>query len=324
MLLSNKILTRHEINIIVIQELVINGFNLSIMSKDWILVYPSTHCAHPGKSRTLMLVSTMISTDSWEQVDFPSGDVTAIVIKGEWGKITIFNIYNDSNNNKTINQLKLFHRTRPNVMNQVEAGVAHILWLGDFNRHHPHWDDPNDTRLFTESALKAAEILIEAVALLWLDLILPSGIPMHCHHVMKKWSCLDQVFISEHSADLVEVCDLEACFHSVKTDHLPIITPLNMSTPAAPSTSLHNFRDMDWIDFHNNLEGHLHHLEQPKRIANQEQLDKSCKELMTVLQMTIEAKVPKLELCSKSKQWWTKELMQMHHWMNILGRSSYK
>ena len=219
----------------------INGFNLSIASKDWILVYPSMHCAHPGRTHTLTLISTAISTDNWEQLDFPSGDVTAIIIKGEWGKITIFNIYNDGNNNETINQLKLFHRTRPDIMNQAEAGVAHILWLGDFNWHHPHWDDPNDTRLFTESTLKAAEILIEVVASLGLDLILPSSIPMHSHHIMKKWSHLDQVFISEHSADLVEVCDIETCFCSIKTDHLPIITQLNMSTPTAPSTSFHNF-----------------------------------------------------------------------------------
>ena len=283
MLLSNSILTKHEINIIAIQEPVMNGFNQSITSKDWILVYPSMHCAHPGKSCTLMLISTTISTDSWEQLDFPSGDVTAIIIKGEWGKITIFNIYNDGNNNKTINLLKLFHRTRPDVMNQAEAGAAHILWLGDFNWHHPHWDNPNDTRLFTEGALKAAEILIEAVALLGLDLILPSGIPMHHHHIMKKWSHLDQVFISDHSVDLVEVCNMETCFCSIKTDHLPIITQLNMATPTAPSSSFHNFQDVDWIDFHNNLEGHLNHLEKPKKIENQEQLDKSCKELTVAL-----------------------------------------
>ena len=212
MLLSSRILTKHGINIIALQEPVINGFNLSIASKDWILVYPSMHCVHPGKTHTLTLISTAISTDNWEQLDFPSGDVTAITIKGEWGKITMFNIYNDGNNNKTINQLKLFHRSRPNVTNQAEAGAAHILWLGDFNQHHPHWDDPNDTRLFTESALKAAETLIKVVALLGLDLILPSGIPTHHHHVMKKWSHLDQVFMSEHSLDLVEVCDMETCF----------------------------------------------------------------------------------------------------------------
>ena len=40
--------------------------------------------------------------------------------------------------------------------------------------------------------------------------------------------------------------------------------------------------------------------------------------------MTIEDKVPKMELCSKSKRWWTKELTQMWHQMNILSRLSYK
>ena len=97
-----------------------------------------------------------------------------------------------------------------------------------------------------------------------------------------------------------------------------------MSTPTAPTSNFHNFQDVDWTDFHNSLEGQLNQLDLPKRIVNQEQLDKSCKELMIALQLTIEAKVPKSEICSKSKCWWTKELMQLHCQMNILSRSSYK
>ena len=71
-------------------------------------------------------------------------------------------------------------------MEHVEAGEAHIIWVGDFNRHHPHWDDPNDTRLFTNKALKATDILIEVVASLGLDLTLPSGLSTHLHNVTKK------------------------------------------------------------------------------------------------------------------------------------------
>ena len=211
-LISNNLLTKHEIDIVALQEPAVNRFNQSIASKDWVSVYPSTHCTHPKKTHTLMLVSAKISTDNWEQMDFPSGDITIVVIKGTWGRITILNIYNDSNNNKMINQLKHFHRTKLDIRNQSEERTVHTMWLGDFNCHHPHWDDLSDTRLFTEEALKAAEVLMEAVVSLGMDLILPSGIPMHFHYVMKKWSQLDQVFLSDHSLDLVEVCNTEAHF----------------------------------------------------------------------------------------------------------------
>jgi hypothetical protein len=208
-LLSNNILVKHDVGIVAFQEPAINGFNNSIASKDWISVYPTTHRAHPGKTCTLTLIRSNCSTDAWEQIDFPSGDVTIIALKGTWGKMILFNIYNECTSNETITQLKHFHRTRPDIVEQTESGPTHILWAGDFNRHHPHWDDPNNTRLFTTEALNAAEVLIETAASLGLELALPSGIPTHYHNVTKKWSRLDQVFISEHSTDLIEVCDTE-------------------------------------------------------------------------------------------------------------------
>ena len=70
-------------------------------------------------------------------------------------------------------------------------GEAHILWVGDFNRHHPLWDSPKDTQLFISDATNAAEKLIEAISDTGLELVLPSGILMHEHNVTKCWSRLD-------------------------------------------------------------------------------------------------------------------------------------
>ena len=147
--------------------------------------------------------------DAWEQIDFPSGDVTIITLKGTWGTVSIFNIYNDCANSETIHQLKAFHRSHPEIMETSEEGTAHVLWVGDFNHHHLFWDNPSNTRLFTMEAMKAATTLIEVIASLGLELALPSGIPTHYHNVTKKWSRLDQVFISDHSTDLLEACDTE-------------------------------------------------------------------------------------------------------------------
>ena len=87
------------------------------------------------------------------------------------------------------------------------AGTAHVLWLGNFNRHHPYWDDPNNTRLFTSEATWAVEKLIKTVADMGLDLALPSGIPIHRYNVTKKWSRLDQVFISDRSENAIISCN---------------------------------------------------------------------------------------------------------------------
>jgi len=92
------------------------------------------------------------------------------------------------------------------------TSVAHNIWVGDFNRHHPHWDDRNDERLFTSEALDAANYLIDTVSVLGLEMALPRSIPTHLHNVTKKWSRLDQVFISDHSTELIESCDTETRF----------------------------------------------------------------------------------------------------------------
>ena len=319
-LLSNNILIKLDIDIVALQELSINDFNNSIASKDWITIYPTTHGAHPNKTRTLTLIRSTISTDMWEQLDFPSGDVTIILLKGNWGKLTLFNIYNDGKSNNTIEQLKHFHRTNTNIIEHTETDPAHIIWAGDFNCHHPHWDNPNDTWLFTTEVLDAAEVLIEAVASLGLKLTLLSGTPMHLHNVTKKWTRLDQVFITEHSTELIEVCDTEISFRSVKTDHLPVVTKLNLTIPTSQPISCRNFRDVDWNEFCNSLTKHLKNMDNPGPISSQANLNERCVTLTEAIQAAIEESVPISKICSKSKHWWTRELTQMRRRMNKLGR----
>ena len=108
-LLSNNHLVKMDINIIALQEPAINAFNNSIASRDWIPIYPATHGNTPNETRSIILIRASISTDTWNQLDFPSGDVTVIQIKGNWGKLTLFNIYNDGNHNNTITVLTKFH-----------------------------------------------------------------------------------------------------------------------------------------------------------------------------------------------------------------------
>ena len=57
-----------------------------------------------------MLINTTIPMENWEQVEFPSGDITVLRISGDWGRITIFNIYNDCLHDRTIHKLTRFHR----------------------------------------------------------------------------------------------------------------------------------------------------------------------------------------------------------------------
>ncbi|KAH9955354.1 Endonuclease/exonuclease/phosphatase, partial [Russula dissimulans] len=168
-------------DVVALQEPSVNFLNLTVASKDWTPVYPSTHASSPEKTRSLILISASLSSESWEQLSFPSGDVTVISLTCNYGKLLLFNIYNDGTSDETIEQLANYHRTS-NATRGTDDGRPHILWVGDFNRHHPMWDDPGDTRLFTGEALDNAEVLIEAVANAGLELALPCGIPTHVHN----------------------------------------------------------------------------------------------------------------------------------------------
>ncbi|KAI0046412.1 hypothetical protein FA95DRAFT_1494092, partial [Auriscalpium vulgare] len=83
-----------EFDVIAIQEPYIKRDSHTYAGAPWRVVYPSTHFSDPSATRALYLVRDNLDTNSWQQIDFPSGDVCIIQITGEWGQLTIFNVYN--------------------------------------------------------------------------------------------------------------------------------------------------------------------------------------------------------------------------------------
>ena len=136
-----------------------------------------------------------------------------------------------------------------------------------------------------------------------MDLMLPSGIPTHQHNVTKWWMWLDQVFLSDHSIDVLISCDTQAQWRGINTDHLPIITALNLMLAEVPTTMTRNFRDVDWERFREKLEAHLVKLGVPNWINNQTQLDNACEKVMLAIQDTIAAEVPTTSISPKTKHW---------------------
>ena len=322
-LVSNNDLIRKGINIIALQEPSIDANGYTLASKDWVPIYPTLHRKSNAATRAVTLIRESIKSDTWKQIDFPSCDVVVIQISGEWGKLTIANIYNDCHNDETVRLLKDFHNRNQAEITQTISGTAHTLWVGDFNRHHPYWDDPSDGRLFTNEATDAAKRLIEAVADIGLELALPSGIPTHRHSVTKLWSRLDQVFISDCSINALISCETQPDHWGVNTDHLPILTVLNLKAEHVVEQEIPNFRDVDWEEFQKELSTQLDKIPAPSTITSQSQLNRACESLTKALQRTIEFQVPTATITPKSKRWWTKELTQLRRRANKLGRQSY-
>ena len=177
----------------------------------------------------------------------------------------------------------------------------HTIWLGDFNRHHPYWDNTSDNRLFTKAALNKAKYLISAIADAGLDLVLPPKIPTHKHNITKKWTRLDHVFLSDHSSNTLLFCEVLDDNLGPNTDHLPIITKLDLALTKVPERKIPNFRNIDWEKFRKVLEDKLQTLGLPRPIKSQGELDLECHRLTSILQMTIQSEVPIYDLSPKSR-----------------------
>ena len=107
-------------------------------------VYPTDRVKQEEKTtRSVIWVSTELSTGSWNEITINNNnDITAIQLTGEFGRLTIFNIYNDCNNMDMVRRLRQYLHENP--IGTPSNENDHMLWVGDFNCHSPLWDKDED------------------------------------------------------------------------------------------------------------------------------------------------------------------------------------
>lgn len=170
----------------------------------------------------------------------------------------------------------------------------HMLWLGDYNCHHPLWDEDHNSHLFTAAALEAAGKVLELVADYGMIQILPKDIPMLQLLSMRNWTCPDNVFCTEHTSELLVSCNMAPEKQGPKTDHLPILMVLNMSTPASDESPSWNYHSIDWDKFCPALETSLTNLSGPPRIIETaEEFQRAACNLDEALCNAVETTIPK-------------------------------
>ena len=137
-----------DYDIMLIQEPYTTQFNAIRMPTNFRPVYPSNRFQDDSPIRSVIWVNKQLETTNWKILDIQNTrDITAIQLKGEYGKISIFNIYNDCTHSR--NEEILNNYLTDNRRELMEENDNHMIWAGDFNRHHPLWDDDKDVHLFT-------------------------------------------------------------------------------------------------------------------------------------------------------------------------------
>ena len=310
-------------DIMLIQEPYATRLNAIRTPTNFSSVFPSNRFKEDTTTRSVIWVNKSLDTSNWMAISIPdTSDITAIQLKGEYGKITIFNIYNDCTHSRNEETLENYLRNRRNALANGED--THMIWAGDFNRHHPLWDDDRDTRLFTRQVLREAEGIIDLIAEYDMEMALPKGIPTLQHMRSRNYSRPDNVFCSTTLRPYVVKCKVEAQLRPPSTDHFPILTQIDLPQSRIPPDPSFNFRAADWDEFRQALANRLNLMPRPEPIEDVQQLERMGSDLTRALQETIEEKIKRSKPRPDARRWWNSDLKKMRKELNKLRAVSYK
>src|SRR5271155_5465789 len=253
--LTVQLATLHSVedkyDVICIQEPYFDFQSFSRATGVWTTVYPSgfSRAADSPPPRALTLIYTKISTNCWVQVPVDSLDVVAVQITSDRGVLNVYNVYNNCSHSDTIKKLE-DHMVNRAVTHASPTGrdtVTGDVWLGDFNRHNPWWEDPSNSRLFTNRNLNDGQILIDLLSDYNMDLALPQYIPTIVNSRGGN-TRPDNIFILQDISNWIVKCDVLAD-RPPKADHFPIVTYIDFPLSKPIKAQPWNFRATDWDHF---------------------------------------------------------------------------
>jgi hypothetical protein len=310
-----------------IQEPYLDFLNNTRAPTGWTTIYPPTHFkAESERTRSIILVSPHLATSNWMDLRIDSPDVTGIQIWGEFGTIRFFNIYNDCDHSASIDTLKKWYRnaaaaSSPPTPAQTPRAPAHALWLGDFNRHDPLWEEERNKHLFTREAERKTRPLLSMLAAYDMEMVLPKNIPTLEASSTKNWTCPDNVFGSGAIHQRIIKCDVDPSRRPPLADHLPIVTEIDVLAVTNNEKPRRDWRDVDWTEFTGELIQQLTTIGEPKEIHSWEQLKKAIEDLEMCIGKTVSSTVPMKKPTPFRKRWWTKELTEAR---KALKRASHR
>jgi len=296
------------------------GNTVTRASRSWRVLYPDTHYLdNTPKLRSIILVNTNLSTEHYEQIQFQSPDITGIRIKTEGCSLTLLNVYVDCNHNTAIVEITEY-LTRLFPEDHIPDD-HHVIVAGDFNRHHSWWEDENNAHLTTGETM--IQPLLDLIYRFDLRMALPAKIPTLQALSTGNWTRPDNVWCSNQTTDLFTRCDTDPGLRGPNTDHVPILSMLDLPVTKNTPKPTRNFRITDWEDFNEHLATALTP-NAPKQLRSKTEFDAALTSITDAIKDTINAKVPISKPFPHTKRWWSHELNQLRKRKNRLANASYR
>ena len=221
----------------------------------WHALYPTLHGHTDQVTRTLTLVNTHLSMNSWTQIPIKSCDIVALQFHGDYSTVRFINIYNDGNHGDVLRELNQYMRNPASRMCPGEP--LHYVWMGDFNHHSPLWDEECNNHLFLWRALQATQPLINLLGSYHMKMALPKDVPTLEAKATKNLTCPDNVFCSTGLLEHFVTCNTEPAWWPIKTDHFPIISIIDITPSSKDFTPQPIYKETEWNDFRESLKVEL-------------------------------------------------------------------
>ena len=307
-------------DIILLQEPWIGSINTRT-TPFWTPLYPDIFLNNRSTTpRSLILVNNNIPSDSYTHLLLPSLDASGIQIKVLDQTLIIINIYNACDHNDTLHAVSAF--LSPMFPDDHVPENTHVILGGDFNRHHPLWEEPRN------SHLKSSELLLlplmNIIRQLDLRMALPPCIPTLEALSTRNWTRPDNVWCSSHSTDLFIRCTTDPGLRAPNTDHLPIVYTLDIPVPRSAKTQTRNFRATNWAEFTSTLSAILDDSPKPRRIRSHQEFRSAISTLNAAIASSIAEHVPLSTPAPFTKRWWTPQLSALRKKKNRLSNLSYR
>jgi hypothetical protein len=251
-------LHKFRADICIIQEPYIDSKGNTRAPPNWTTIYPPDHLLeNQPRTRSVILISPQIGADICSTIPIDSPDITAIQIETKLGSLRIFNIYNDITHSDTINKLRAWTdhpetNTKPPTPTFSTGPGVHTVWAGDFNRHHPAWDEDHQEHLFTAAATRDAVHLLDAIDHAGLTMALPKGTNT-LETARGNWTRPDNVFLTHELVDHIIICDTDPSNRPPDADHLPIILELDLGVDTTRLTESYVWKEVEWPDVRKDL-----------------------------------------------------------------------
>ena len=139
----------------------------------------------------------------------------------------------------------------------------------------------------------------------------------------KNYMRVDNVFCSADLIDTFISCNTYPQLHPQKTDHMPVISVLEMELERTIHVEKHNYNLTDWEEFRKTLGRSLEDLGETEELHTVEQFHNKLARVYEGIKAAVREHMPLTRLSPYTKRWWNKGLSDQKRSKEKMSRKSY-